>query len=824
MKRIVFLWMIFLMLLPIAAEASLTYGPTNYQRNLRHLGKGYGNNDPVYLFINEVDELVGATAGTATASSAVVLDSSSMIDTLIFSTSWAILEGGSSPTKTTTFIGGDQTDNITYTLPVDDGTAGQLLSTDGSGVLSWTSGGAGSVTDLDTAYNGGYAIDVDGSAVTLTVSDTDNNPALAIVQNDVTNDPSAMTITSTADSATAKSLQFTSTAGYDIYGTSGNWYISRGGVFTCDSINSTNSIITGDILEIGSSLVLESGDKIDNTSATEISLIDDGGEDLIFDMDAASNAVGLKSSTGVDELAFGAVDDLTGVGTIVMDAAAASITTATDGDAQDLTIGITGATNSSLIVSSSGTAADAMQHITTAGGQDYTISGAAANEDFDFVTNTSFNVTTTEAAANQFYIQTQGTIAGNAVNIVTTDGGVSIAASGAANGDVSITAADDMTITATDDLAINGGSTGSLVTLGTSAYAQLITIGNETGASSLALKAGTGNITMDGVAATTITVGDAAQTGTMKFGESSASVEVDLGTGNGNKTMNIGVGTGVNAINIGTGGTGAKTIAVGDGASTGTTTIVSGSGGVLINNSINSNTSINTGTSTGTVSVGSANAGVITVDTGAGFSIDGGTASNVTAATEDLTVAATAGSVVISAGEAVDDAIQLTGQGVTVSGKLVRTGQQYVQTVGYCKVGTTAGWAVPAAADAAHLATLPQSQTASTLIIPITIPLKIGWTITAWTLNGQIDSAGNTATLDASLYKHTEAEAGFSNAQVGSGMAQLSKTADYKVVDGESGLSEVVAADESYYLLITGTTAATTDIEIAGITVTVSEI
>ena len=39
-------------------------------------------------------------------------------------------------------------------------------------------------------------------------------------------------------------------------------------------------------------------------------------------------------------------------------------------DAEDLTIAVTGATNSSLILSSTGTASDALQIITTAGGID----------------------------------------------------------------------------------------------------------------------------------------------------------------------------------------------------------------------------------------------------------------------------------------------------------------------------------------------------------------------------------------------------------------------------------------------------------------------
>jgi len=208
---------------------------------------------------------------------------------------------------------------------------------------------------------------------------------------------------------------------------------------------------------------------------------------------------------------------------------------------------------------------------------------------------------------------------------------------------------------------------------------------------------------------------------------------------------------------------------------------------------------------------------VETTDGGVQINADGASNGDISIdAADDLTLTA-AGDLVLAVTGSV------TGN-TTWTGNITRASQQYVQTIGYCKVGTTAGWVVPAAADAAHLATLPQSQTASTLVIPITMPLKVGDTITAWTINGQIDSGGNTATLDAKLYKHTEATAGFANAAVGSGMAQLSKTADYKVVEGESGLSEVVAADESFYLLVTGTTAATTDIEIASITVTLTEI
>ncbi len=51
---------------------------------------------------------------------------------------FGILEGGASPTNHTIFQGGTQLSNITYTLPLDDGSSGEMLTTDGVGVLAWT--------------------------------------------------------------------------------------------------------------------------------------------------------------------------------------------------------------------------------------------------------------------------------------------------------------------------------------------------------------------------------------------------------------------------------------------------------------------------------------------------------------------------------------------------------------------------------------------------------------------------------------------------------------------------------------------------------------
>lgn len=105
------------------------------------------------------------------------------------------------------------------------------------------------------------------------------------------------------------------------------------------------------------------------------------------------------------------------------------------------------------------------------------------------------------------------------------------------------------------------------------------------------------------------------------------------------------------------------TIAFTNFANTGTFTTAGGT--ASINASSNFNTVINSGTSTGTVTIGNAAAGAITVDSAAGISLDAATASNfsVSGAAADLTLASTAGTVIVNAGENAADAIYLHANG-----------------------------------------------------------------------------------------------------------------------------------------------------------------
>ena len=140
------------------------------------------------------------------------------------------------------------------------------------------------------------------------------------------------------------------------------------------------------------------------------------------------------------------------------------------------------------------------------------------------------------------------------------------------------------------------------------------------------------------------------------------------------------------------------------------------------------------------------------------------------------------------------------------------------------KVGgtSTVGWALGGGAvDTGLLATLAASATADTLVIPIP-NLKVGDTITAFSIHGQLESAGNTATVDADLRAMTPVAGDSTDASIGA-ITQISKTADYLINDSKTGLSATVTAGLGYYILVTATTAASTDIQVTSVSVTVTE-
>ena len=141
------------------------------------------------------------------------------------------------------------------------------------------------------------------------------------------------------------------------------------------------------------------------------------------------------------------------------------------------------------------------------------------------------------------------------------------------------------------------------------------------------------------------------------------------------------------------------------------------------------------------------------------------------------------------------------------------------------KVGTGAGWVVGAANNLGKMATLPAAQTASTLVCPIS-GLKVGDTITAFGLEGSLQSGGNHATIIADLRSLTAAVAGATDASVGVMGAALDVTANTIMNSanaGKTAIAHVIAEGESFYVLITSTTGAACTEELQAIQITVTE-
>lgn len=140
------------------------------------------------------------------------------------------------------------------------------------------------------------------------------------------------------------------------------------------------------------------------------------------------------------------------------------------------------------------------------------------------------------------------------------------------------------------------------------------------------------------------------------------------------------------------------------------------------------------------------------------------------------------------------------------------------------KVGGSAGWVVGAANDLPYVATMAASQTAGTLVIPVS-GLQIGATITGFRIVAQVEAtSGGTVTIDAALRAITNVAADPTDAAIGTGMTQVSVTADTAVSQAKTGLTEVVTSGKTYYILVTATTAASTDIILQASEISVTEI
>ncbi len=202
-----------------------------------------------------------------------------------------------------------------------------------------------------------------------------------------------------------------------------------------------NSAAGGWALDSDAGGTLNADDSIDMTTSggsADIDIDAAAGSVIIDGGESAADAVQVVSAGGMD---ISLVDDFD----------LSLVSGSTD---ENMSFVLSGATASSIIWTSSGTGTDAMDFNTSAGGMDFDIAGGAAGEDFAVTTDTSITFVTTEAVANQFYIDAQGAVTGIAIQLETTEGGIHLLADHSTKGDITLDAEDDIILTTTGALTI----------------------------------------------------------------------------------------------------------------------------------------------------------------------------------------------------------------------------------------------------------------------------------------------------------------------------------------------------------------------------------
>jgi len=216
------------------------------------------------------------------------------------------------------------------------------------------------------------------------------------------------------------------------------------GDITLDTTNSVKSSTT-----TAETISLQGYD-VDNTTYRDVFLITNGN--TIAGLLGTGNETFAVNSTTWDVSTTGAftgVADITGTAGEAM-----TMTIASDGAADDLTLSVTGATDSSVIVSSAGTGADAVSLIAAAG----TIKASGDQIDIDSTNDTNITVTSStggedlllnQVGANDSSITLAAAGTGtDAIGLQASAGGVDIDAAAAqdvniAGGQVALVSKDD---------------------------------------------------------------------------------------------------------------------------------------------------------------------------------------------------------------------------------------------------------------------------------------------------------------------------------------------------------------------------------------------
>lgn len=567
--------------------------------------------DPFLTWAVATEAIVDSTAGTATASKAVVLDASSRIDVMNVGTSGVTFLESAGATFTTTIKGGDQGGNLTLTLPTIAATTGYFLSSTDAGILSWAAAGSGTFTGGSITGDMTLSDDVDiFSTTTITdtssigVRDVDAGAYIDVLRWTNANTPTIVLGHANASFALASTGVDISTAGaitnvtsLTASGTVGAGTVTTGILTTTGVVTLGNDTAALSIASTG--IDISSAGAI--TDAADITLTGD-----VF----MSDGKGVKSTTTTAHT-VGVYGYDVGAGYV----AALEVTnSATPATVLGNTSGTTAISSSDWTISTAGNAAN----LGTIGSDGlYTGTGGMTLSGTVSINDAATTATTSIGAGNTTGVIGIGTgAAAKTVSIGSSNSTSTTTLLGGSNG-----------------INLNVGTFDDPTNINTGLNTGTVTIGG-TGAMSIAIGDG-------GTGAKTITIGDAASTGStvIKAGtgnlDLSAVDDVSLNGGSSGSIIGVGQNTHGNVIRVGQDDTTADTITIGSAkdtsvlagisvtiGSTGTTSateIQSGSGEVKINESINQPVSIGTGTSTGTIEIGNGDtAQTVTIANGAG--------------------------------------------------------------------------------------------------------------------------------------------------------------------------------------------------------------
>lgn len=342
---------------------------------------------------------------------------------------------------------------------------------------TWTQFEAGgSTTSLDGAYNNGITISVDAGAVVMTASNAADNVVLTIVQSD-TGTTKGLTLTN-AGTGNTIDIQGQSSSN-DIEGTSDSWAITSAGAFSGESLTGVTH---------------SQGINFDTNNEIQFG---DNSEDVA--MVFTGNTLSWATDSGVDQMAFGVVDDLTGIASLAGDTGADFAISVANSATFNLTVSQTGVGDNQVIIQSAGSAANAVELISSIAGTTITsatvITGTTAAGAITFTatggdvvldsTDASIVIRGTQEAADAIAIDADGTAGGITVDYGT--GNMVITGTGA-SADFSIDA-DLISIdgTGVSNITVTGGANEDF-TIAVAGVADLSLILSSTGTGADALQ------------------------------------------------------------------------------------------------------------------------------------------------------------------------------------------------------------------------------------------------------------------------------------------------------------------------------------------------